>query len=410
MSQPITVAQLNRYVNALLERDSQLNPVMVKGELSGVKSYPSGHYYFTLKDSESAVSCVLFKGYAGRLRFRPENGLKVIVTARASLYDRDGRFQLMVMEMAADGVGALYLAFEQLKQRLEAEGLFDPAHKKKIPVLPRAIGVVTSPAGAVIRDIIQVLSRRFPNFRLQLIPVAVQGAGAAAAIASAIRTFNKLASVDVLIVGRGGGSIEDLWPFNEEIVARAVYASDIPVISAVGHETDFTICDFAADLRAPTPSAAAELAMPIRREQELRISQLTSQMARSLSRQLDQHKLRLRHLQQRRALQQPLEMLDRRRLDLDRLMLSLRRAMETRSARAERSLSILCGKLEALSPLRVLARGYGVVRQVHTGRTLLSTALVNPGDLIDVSLSDGTLRCAVQQVTDRRINDHDPSE
>jgi exodeoxyribonuclease VII large subunit len=402
MSQPITVAQLNRYVNTLLEQDARLNPVLVKGELSGVKAYPSGHYYFTLKDSEAAVSCVLFKGYAGRLHFRPESGLKVIVTARASVYDRDGRFQLMVMDMTADGLGALYLAYEQLKKRLGDEGLFDPDRKKKIPLLPRAIGVVTSPAGAVIRDIIQVLTRRFPNFRLQLIPVAVQGEGAAAAIAAAISRFNRLGSVDVLIVGRGGGSIEDLWPFNEEIVARAVYASKIPVISAVGHETDFTICDFVADLRAPTPSAAAELAMPVRREQELHISQLTHQMARSLGRRLDSHKQHLRHLQTGRALSQPLDLVDRRRLDLDQIMLSLRRAMAAQTTVAERSLSILCGKLDALSPLRVLARGYGVVRSAHTGRALLSTALVNRGDLIDVTLSDGTLRCEVQDVMDRR--------
>lgn len=409
MNAPITVAQLNRYVNNLLEQDAQLNPVMVKGELSGVKAYPSGHFYFTLKDSEAAVSCVLFKGYAGRLRFRPESGLKVIVTAKASVYDRDGRFQLIVMDMTADGLGALYLAYEQLKKRLGEEGLFDPDHKKKIPGLPQVIGVVTSPAGAVIRDIIQVLTRRFPNFCLRLIPVAVQGEGAAAAIAAAIRRFNELGGADVLIVGRGGGSIEDLWPFNEEIVARAVYASEIPVISAVGHETDFTICDFVADLRAPTPSAAAELAMPVRREEELRISRLNGQLARSLGRSLDNNKLRLRHLQEKQVLKQPLDLVDRRRLDLDQAILSLRHAMEVESARAERSLSILSGKLDALSPLRVLSRGYGVVRSVHTGRALLSTALVNPGDALDVTLSDGTLRCEVKQVTDRRINAYDES-
>ena len=402
MSQPITVAQLNRYVQALQEKNKNLDPVLVKGELSGVKAYPSGHIYFTLKDSQAAVSCVLFKGYAGRLRFRPESGLKVIVTAKPSLYDRDGRFQLIVMDMTADGMGALYLAYEQLKEKLEKEGLFDQARKKKLPLLPAAIGVVTSPAGAVIRDIIQVLSRRFPNFRLQLIPVPVQGEGAAAAIAAAIRRFNEMAAVDVLIVGRGGGSIEDLWPFNEEQVARAVYESDIPVISAVGHETDFTICDFVADLRAPTPSAAAELAMPVRQEQEAYIERLSGQLNRALGRKLDHEQTRLLHLKQRPVLKQPLERIDRRRLDLDRMMGTLQRAMENRVVRAERSLSILGSKLDALSPLRVLARGYGVVRSVPDGRALLSTALVNRGDIIDVSLSDGTLRCVVEQVMDRR--------
>lgn len=403
MNQPITVAQLNRYVNTLLEQDETLNPVLVKGELSGVKTYPSGHIYFTLKDSEAAVACVLFRGYASRLRIRPENGLKVIVTARATLYDRDGRFQLIVMDMTADGMGALYLAFEQMKKRLEQEGLFDPAHKKKIPMLPSAIGVVTSPAGAVIRDIIQVLSRRFPNFRLQLMPVAVQGEGAAEEIAAAIRHFNELGTVDVIIVGRGGGSIEDLWPFNEEIVARAIYDSKIPVISAVGHETDFTISDFVADLRAPTPSAAAELAMPIRHEQELYLSQQRSRIARALTRQLDQQKLHLKHLLQRPVLRQPTAFIDRRRLDLDRFVIALNRAMENKVDKAERTLSILCGKLDALSPLRVMARGYGLVRTVPDGRVLRSTALVQKGDLIDVSLCDGTLRCEVEAVTDRRI-------
>lgn len=403
MSQPITVAQLNRYVNALLERDASLNPVMVKGELSGFKTYPSGHLYFTLKDEEASVSCVMFKGNASRLRFRPENGQKVILTARAALYDRDGRFQLMVSEMTADGIGDLYLAFEQLKSRLAGEGLFDQAHKKRIPLLPRAIGVVTSPAGAVIRDIIQVLSRRFPNFRLQLIPVPVQGEGAAAAIAAAIRRFNSLRSVDVLIVGRGGGSLEDLWAFNEEPVARAVYESAIPVISAVGHETDFTICDFVADLRAPTPSAAAELAVPVRREQEVKISQLQNQLALSLGRRLDRQRQRLQHILQNKIIRRPLELVDRRRLDLDRLDLALRQAMQGRFGSFERAYSIQTGKLDALSPLKVLARGYGLVRSVATGRALLSTALVNRGDQIDVWLSDGVLRCDVQQVNDRRV-------
>ncbi len=403
MSQPITVAQLNRYVNALLERDNNLNPVLVKGEISGFKAYPSGHLYFTLKDEEAAVSCVMFKGQAVRLKFRPANGLKVIITARASLYDRDGRFQLMVSEMTAEGIGDLYLAYEQMKKRLSDEGLFAPDHKKKIPLLPQAIGVVTSPAGAVIRDIIQVLSRRFPNFRLQLIPVAVQGEGAAAAIAAAVRRFNQLKTVDVLIVGRGGGSLEDLWAFNEEIVARAVYESEIPIISAVGHETDFTICDFAADLRAPTPSAAAELAIPVRREQELNLRQLENRLTRSLGRQLDRQRLRLQHCLQSKAMRRPLELVDRRRLDLDRFDLALRQSMQVRLNRAERSFSIVAGKLDALSPLKVLARGYGVVSSAATGRTLLSTALVNRGDIVDVRLSDGILQCEVQKIKDWRM-------
>lgn len=402
MSQPISVAQLNRYVAGLLERDARLNPVLVKGEISGFKSYASGHLYFTLKDDEAAVSCVMFKGQAVRLRFRPADGLKVILTAKASVYDRDGKFQLYVSEMTADGLGDLYLAFEQLKQKLEAEGLFDPARKKPLPLLPRLIGVVTSPSGAVIRDIIQVLSRRFPNFRLQLIPVQVQGEGAAASIAAAINRFNQLGQADVLIVGRGGGSMEDLWAFNEEIVARAVYQSRIPVISAVGHETDFTICDFVADRRASTPSVAAELAVPVRSEQELMLLQMKNRLTQALGSRLSRQRLRLDNLRQNRVFRQPMELVDRKRLDCDRLLLALQQAMRLRTAQAERYFSILTGKLDTLSPLKVLARGYSVTTFSDSGRVLVSTALVNPGDRVDVWLSDGILNCDVRQVGDRR--------
>ena len=382
---------------------SNLNPVLVRGEISGFKSYSSGHFYFTLKDDEAAVSCVMFKGNTGRLRFRPTDGLKVIVTAKASVYDRDGRFQLYVSDMAADGLGDLFLAFEQLKQKLETEGLFDPARKRPLPMLPRLIGVVTSPSGAVIRDIIQVLTRRFPNFRLQLIPVQVQGEGAAASIAAAINRFNQIGQADVLIVGRGGGSLEDLWAFNEEIVARAVYNSKIPVISAVGHETDFTICDFVADSRASTPSVAAELAVPVKREQEMLVFQAKNRLSQALSRRLDRQRLRLHNLMQNRAFRQPLELTDRRRMDVDRLAQRLVTSTRTRVNQAERRFSILAGKLDALSPLKVLARGYGVVTQTADNRVLLSTALVKPGDQIDVWLRDGVLNCDVQQVQDRRL-------
>lgn len=402
MSQPISVAQLNRYVATLLERDGNLNPVLVRGEISGFKSYASGHLYFTLKDDEAAVSCVMFKGYAGRLQFRPADGLKVIVTAKASIYDRDGRFQLYVQSMSADGVGDLYLAFEQLKSKLETEGLFDLEHKKQLPLLPRLIGVVTSPSGAVIRDILQVLTRRFPNFRLQLIPVAVQGEGAAAAIAAAIDQFNELGQADVLIVGRGGGTLEDLWAFNEEIVARAVYRSKIPVISAVGHETDFTICDFVADVRASTPSVAAELAVPVKSEQENLILQAQIRLRQALSRRLERQRLRLDHLLVNRILRRPLEITDRRRLDVDRLVQRLVTVTQTNVRQAERRFSILAGKLDALSPLKVLARGYGVVTRAADNSVLLSTALVKPGENIEVWLRDGIINCDVRQVRDWR--------
>jgi exodeoxyribonuclease VII large subunit len=402
MTEPITVAQLNRYVASLLEQDSRLNPVLVKGELSGIKLYSSGHLYFTLKDESAAVSCVMFKNQASRLRFKPVDGLKVVVTAKASLYDRDGRFQLYVNEMNAQGFGDLFLAYEQLKKKLELEGLFAASHKKKLPLLPRAIGVVTSPSGAVIRDIINVLSRRFPNFRLILIPVAVQGEGAAPQIAAAIRRFNELRNVDVMIVGRGGGSLEDLWAFNEELVARAVYESAIPVISAVGHETDYTICDFVADLRAPTPSAAAELVMPVRHEQEILLGQYRNRFSRALGNRLNHERQHLQHLLASRVFRQPLDLVDRRRMDVDRLNQALRTIIRQRASLADRHFSILTGKLDALSPLKVLARGFSVVSSAADGRTLVSTALVTPGDRVDVRLSDGLLKCEVLKIIDGR--------
>lgn len=403
MSSPISVTDLNRYVAAYLDKNENLNNVQVKGEISGLKTYASGHIYFTLKDAGASVSCVMFKAQAVRLRFRPTDGNAVVVTARATLYDRDGKFQLYVNAMQAYGIGDLYLAFEQMKQRLQAEGLFDPAHKRKLPHLPRAIGVVTSPSGAVIRDIIHVLSRRFPNFRLQLIPAQVQGDGAAASIAAAIDRFNALKRVDVLIVGRGGGSLEDLWAFNEEIVARSVFNSEIPVISAVGHETDFTICDFVADLRAPTPSAAAELAMPVRAEEEEKIARLSQRVRQALLRRSQLENQRLDSLLSRPVLAQPLKRLELEQRELNRLAAKLQAASTGYLQRAERDFAVLAGKLDTLSPLKVLARGYAVAKD-SSGRSLVSTALVHPGDPIDIWLSDGILNCTVNQIRERNLS------
>ncbi|MHB8962752.1 MAG: exodeoxyribonuclease VII large subunit, partial [Saccharofermentanales bacterium] len=291
----ISVSQLNRYVASVLDSDPNLSGIQVTGEISSFRRYPSGHLYFNLKDASCSVSCVMFKSSADTIRFHPEDGMKVIVDSRASLYDRDGKFQLYVNFMKQDGVGDLYAAFELLKQKLQAEGLFDAEFKKSIPLLPRRIGVATSASGAVIRDIINVLGRRFPGFNLLLAPVKVQGEGAAASIVKAIETFNQRDDIDVIIVGRGGGSMEDLWCFNDEAVARAVFASCIPIVSAVGHETDFTICDFAADLRAPTPSAAAELVVPVRQELEDRLRSSRAMLKRHLSNHLDYSRLRLHH-------------------------------------------------------------------------------------------------------------------
>lgn len=399
--QPVSVSWLNRYVATLLERDPFLGAVRVRGELSNCKLYTSGHLYFMLKDEQASVSCVMFRREAAKLRFRPVDGTRVVLTARATLYDRDGKFQLYVTEMAADGIGDLFLAFEQLKQRLAAEGLFDEQHKKALPVLPARIGVVTSPSGAVIRDIINVLSRRFPQFSLQLHPVPVQGEGAGEKIAAAIRRLNERREVDVMIVGRGGGSIEDLWAFNEEVVARAVYASRIPVISAVGHETDFTICDFVADRRAPTPSAAAELVMPVRTDLEESLRMQRNRLVQALRSRARIAGERLNRLTQNRIFREPYLLIEKRQTDLDRIRERQQQALEKRLTGAKSNLQLLSGKLDSLSPLKVLSRGYGLVTDFVNGRPLTSVTRIQTGSQVRVFLYDGNLDCTVDQITAR---------
>ncbi len=402
MSKAITVAQLNKYVAALLERDNNLKAVQVCGEVSGFKAYASGHLYFTLKDEQASVSCVMFKGQAQTLRFKPENGMKVILTAKASLYDRDGRFQLYVQQMTPEGLGELFLAFEQMKNKLESEGLFSQEHKKKLPLLPRNIGVATSQSGAVIRDIINVLRRRFPGFSLQLIPTAVQGPQAAIQIAEAIKAFNTMNSVDVIIVGRGGGSMEDLWAYNEEIVARAVFESRIPIISAVGHETDFTICDFVADLRAPTPSAAAELVIPLKSELTLGLSSKREKMKIALHRRLEYQRIKLSSLIDRPVMRSPYEQINRRREYIDRLSDKMINAENKYRSNAENKLGLLAAKLDMLSPLKVLARGYSVISN-QKNPAISSVKQVNVKDEINIMLHDGKLNCLVTSIDDGRM-------
>lgn len=399
--QPVTVTWLNRYVATLLERDPFLSSVRVRGELSNCKLYTSGHLYFALKDEQSSVSCVMFKAQVAKLRFRPVDGTRVILTGRASLYDRDGKFQLYVSEMAADGIGDLFLAFEQLKKRLSDEGLFDERHKKPLPTLPARIGVVTSPSGAVIRDILNVLGRRFPNFSLQLHPVPVQGEGAAEKIAAAIRRLNERREVDVIIVGRGGGSIEDLWAFNEEVVARAVFASQIPVISAVGHETDFTICDFVADRRAPTPSAAAELAMPVRTDLEDAIRLQRNRLVQALRSRARIAEERLNRLVGNRIFREPYLLIEKRQADLDRIHERQRLALERRLVAARAGLQLMAGKLDSMSPLKVLSRGYGLVTDPRSGKPLTSVTRIRTGEQVRVFLTDGSLGCTVDEITAR---------
>ncbi|WP_283607576.1 exodeoxyribonuclease VII large subunit [Faecalispora anaeroviscerum] len=374
----LTVSQLNRYLKSLLDGDQMLTSVFLTGEISNFTNhYKSGHMYFLLKDSQCVVRAVMFAAQARRLRFLPQDGMKVIVRGRVTIYEQSGQYQLYVDDMQPDGLGALNLAYEQLKTRLAAEGLFDVTRKKPLPVYPKAVGVVTSPTGAAVQDIKQILGRRFPLAEVILCPVLVQGAGAADQIAAAVERFNRLACADVLIVGRGGGSIEDLWAFNEEIVARAVAASRIPVISAVGHETDFTICDFAADLRAPTPSAAAELAVPDIRELMAWVSGSVPRMKKSLG--VEMHRMQIDRL-------------------VDRMSGKMKRDLETGRMRlAERSAS-----LQAFSPLRVLARGYSVALDAE-GKTVKSVAQVQQGDPLNLILQDGRLTCIINDVREEQI-------
>ena len=391
------VSEVNQLVKQLIEGQPELSGILVRGELSNYKVYPSGHHYFTLKDGQSALRCVLFAGSARYLRFRPENGMKVVAAGRVSVYPRDGAYQLYCTRLVSDGIGDLHIAFEQLKQKLHAQGLFAPEHKKPLPSYPRRIAIITSPAGAAVHDMIRILGRRYPLSKVLLLPVRVQGEGAAAEIAAAIRYANRYCAADLLIVGRGGGSIEDLWAFNEEVVARAVYDSAIPVISAVGHEPDVTISDYAADRRASTPSNAAEIAVPDQAELRHKLQALCARMCRSQQHRLDGYDRRLRELQHKRVLTDPMAFLQDRSMQLDHAQEKLLAAMERVIEGHTRRFTHAAASLDALSPLRVLHRGYCVAQKAD--KTILRSSMqVEPGESIFLQLAQGDLQC---QVTER---------
>ena len=395
----ITVSELNAHIKTILDSDPVLGSVLVRGELSNYKMYPSGHHYFTLKDGGGALRCVMFRADASRLRFRPENGMGVTCAGRVTVYPRDGAYQLYVSEIHPDGMGDLYVAFEQLKARLQAEGLFDPAHKKPLPAMPERIAVITSGAGAAVRDIIRVLGKRWPLAKVLILPVRVQGAEAPAEIAGAIRYANRWQIADLIITGRGGGSMEDLWAFNEEIVARAIYDSVIPVISAVGHEPDVTISDFVADLRAATPSNAAELAVPERGEISQQLLDIRLRLAQAMRRKLERGTQRLEELASRRVMESPTAFYQQRRQDLDMLARRLDAAEEKTIAEKKHRYIHLTASLEAMSPLKVLSRGFSVATD-GKGRVLRSAREVSPGDLVHVRLEQGGLECRVEQQTE----------
>ena len=394
MPQILSITQINEYIQGKMNADPMLTQVAVRGEISNYKCYPSGHHYFTLKDEASALKCVMFKGNAMGLRFRPANGMKVIALGRISVYPRDGAYQLYCTTMSVDGVGDLYAAFEQLKAKLASKGLFDPEKKKKLPKYPGTIGVVTSSAGAAVHDILRILRKRYPLAQVKLLPVRVQGAEAPDEIAAAIRYANAHRLADLLIVGRGGGSLEDLWAFNDERVAYAIYESEIPIISAVGHEPDVTIADYVADLRAATPSNGAELAVPDQEALLQNLDALNGAMAAALSRQLKLAAQRLDALAASPALRGPTAYLERKEKDL-RLLKNRMISAQERMISASNARFVSCvAKLDAMSPLKVLSRGYAMA-QTGNGELLRSIHQVNPGDSILVNISDGTITASV---------------
>lgn len=391
-----SVNELNAYVKSMLDGDDNLKHIFVTGEISNYKAHYSGHLYMTVKDESASVKAVMFAGNASRLRFSPENGMKVLIFGTVSLFPRDGSYQLYINDMQPDGLGALGVAFEQLKKKLTSEGLFSEAHKKPIPKFPQRVGVITSGKGAAVQDVFNVLSRRFPVAEVVVRPTQVQGDGAARDIAEAIRLFNRYKAADVLIVGRGGGSIEDLWAFNEEITARAVYESEIPIISAVGHETDYTICDFVADLRAPTPSAAAELAVPDRIELKFGLESYKHRIFSLTKNIIATERNKLMSFEKSDALRDPLTKLNENRREL--VYLCQRMTDLTVSAVAEHKTKYctLTGKLNALSPLGVISRGYALAER--DGKVLTGVGDVATGALISVRLSDGVLQAKVTDV------------
>lgn len=394
----LSVSQLNRYVKSRMDADENLFNVFLVGEISNFTDhYKTGHFYFSLKDEEAQIKAVMFRQNALKVKFRPENGLRVIVRGRVSLYEAAGSYQVFVDDMQPDGVGALNLAFEQLKERLEREGLFDAAHKKPLPRFPERIGVITSETGAAVQDILNILGRRFPYAQVVLAPVLVQGEGAPAQLIDALQSFNAFKNVDVIILGRGGGSAEDLWAFNDERLAYAVYRSQIPVISAVGHETDFTICDFVADLRAPTPSAAAELAVPDQIQLRAEIHTLLSRMQRTVTNNLREQRLRLEQSTKKSVLKNPNLYFDTKRMQLISVSTQFDALEKAILHRARIRLQENAAKLQALSPLSVLARGYSVTT-LADGTVVHSANQLSENTEITVQLADGKAACTVKEI------------
>ena len=389
----VTVSDLNKYIKEKIANDENLSQILVKGEISNFKNHYTGHMYFTLKDENSLIKCICFKSYAEKLTFMPKDGMKVIVLGSVSVFERDGIYQIYVKMMEEDGLGDLYTKYQELKQKLEKQGLFDEEHKIKIPLLPKVVGVLTSQTGSVIRDIINVSTRRNPNIYIRLLPVPVQGEGAAEKIAAGIEYMNRNKLADVLILARGGGSLEDLWPFNEEIVAHSIYNSEIPIISAVGHETDFTIADFVADLRAPTPSAAAELAVPDVYELKRKIVSLQDRLRMSLVKKVEVMKLRYDKCMASSVFKDPYRKINDNYQVIDNLIKRMDSAIKIKQEKEKNRYIELVSKLDALSPLKTLSRGYSLTEK--EGKIIKSKDELKKGDIIDIRFTDGNKKATV---------------
>ena len=389
----ITVTDLNKYIKDKIANDEYLNHILIKGEISNFKHHYTGHMYFTLKDENSLVKCIMFKSYAQKLNFTPKDGMKVYILGSVSVFERDGVYQIYAQVMEEDGLGDLYTKYQELKNKLEKEGLFDSSHKKQIPMMPKIIGVLTSQTGSVIRDIINVSTRRNPNVYIRLLPVPVQGEGAAEKIADGIRYMNENNLADVLILARGGGSLEDLWPFNEEIVARTIYESKIPIISAVGHETDFTIADFVADLRAPTPSAAAELAVPDIYEVKQKILGYQNRLRISLVKKVELMKMRYEKCMASSVFKEPTRKIQEQYLIVDQYIKKLENLIKTRYEKDKTKYIEIVAKLDAYSPLKTLSRGYSITEK--DGKIVKTVNDLKEGDKILIHLVDGNKNATI---------------
>ena len=392
----LTVSELNNLIKTLIDCEPLLNNVCIRGELSNYRIYPSGHHYFTLKDSESSLRCVMFKSSASKLRFRPESGMGVTAFGRVSVFPRDGAYQLYCTDLIPEGVGDLQVAYEQLKAKLAAEGLFDPKHKKKLPPFPNRIAIITSSAGAAVHDMIRILGQRWPMTKVVLLPVRVQGVEAPPEIVGAIRYANRHKVADLIITGRGGGSIEDLWAFNDERVARAIYESELPVISAVGHEPDVTIADYVADVRASTPSNAAELAVPNVRDIRELLDNLSIRRTQAMHKKISTLESKLDELKKRKVLQTPMAYVDSKRAELDYMKDKFIAAADRSNAAKRREFVRLAASLDAMSPLKVRGRGYAIAAD-DKGQLVRSVSNIKPDDKIRLSVSDGVIKCRVEE-------------